>query len=207
MEELEQTADVRNDDEVAGQVDPFNHPIPGESLTAEPGNNQYESAPEETDPEVVIQSVINFFNDPEQKEMLLTNLAVGMPVEAVVQSFALGGVAEGKFSPDVAELIKPALTLHIVNLAMEENIPVTIFTDEVMSQEDQQELSEIKIIEEFLPRQLSDKDVAKAIEEVISDIGATSIRDMGKVMASLKETYTGQMDFGQVGAKIKSLLG
>ena len=70
-----------------------------------------------------------------------------------------------------------------------------------------QELSEIKIIEEFLPRQLSDEDVAKAIEEVISDIGATSIRDMGKVMASLKETYTGQMDFGQVGAKIKSLLG
>jgi len=71
----------------------------------------------------------------------------------------------------------------------------------------QQELSEIKIIEEFLPRQLSDEDVAIAIEEVISDIGATSIRDMGKVMASLKETYTGQMDFGQVGAKIKSLLG
>jgi hypothetical protein len=49
--------------------------------------------------------------------------------------------------------------------------------------------------------------VAKAIEEVISDIGATSIRDMGKVMASLKETYTGQMDFGKAGAKIKSLLG
>jgi hypothetical protein len=71
----------------------------------------------------------------------------------------------------------------------------------------QQELSEIKIIEEFLPRQLSDEDVAKAIDEVISDIGATSIRDMGKVMASLKENYTGQMDFGQVGAKIKSLLG
>ena len=71
----------------------------------------------------------------------------------------------------------------------------------------QQELSEIKIIEEFLPRQLSDEDVAKAIEEVISDIGATSIRDMGKVMASLKKTYTGKMDFGQVGAKVKSLLG
>ena len=47
----------------------------------------------------------------------------------------------------------------------------------------QQELYEIKIIEEFLPRQLSDEDVAKVIEAVISDIGATSIRDMGKVMA------------------------
>lgn len=185
MEELEQTADVRNDNEVAGQVDPFNHPIPGESLTAEPGNNQYESAPEETDPEVVIQSVINFFNDPEQKEMLLTNLAVGMPVEAVVQSFALGGVAEGKFSPDVAELIKPALTLHIVNLAMEENIPVTIFTDEVMSQEDQQELSEIEarqVMEESRP------ELAQAIrgQEFEADLSERAGRAQEKVSAKRK---------------------
>jgi len=185
MEELEQTTDVRNDDEVAGQVDPFNHPIPGESLTAEPGNNQYENAAEETDPEVVIQSVINFFNDPEQKEMLLTNLAVGMPVEAVVQSFALGGVAEGKFSPDVAELIKPALTLHIVNLAMEENIPVTIFTDEVMSQEDQQELSEIEarqVMEESRP------ELAQAIrgQEFEADLSERAGKAQEKVSAKRK---------------------
>ena len=71
----------------------------------------------------------------------------------------------------------------------------------------EQELSEIKIIEEFLPRQLSEDDVAKAIRKVISSVGATSIRDMGKVMASLKEKYTGQMDFGKAGATIKKLLG
>ena len=71
----------------------------------------------------------------------------------------------------------------------------------------EQELSEIKIIEEFLPRQLSEDDVAKAIQKVISSVGATSIRDMGKVMASLKEKYTGQMDFGKAGATIKKLLG
>ena len=71
----------------------------------------------------------------------------------------------------------------------------------------EQELSEIKIVEEFLPRQLSDDDVAKAIQKIISSVGATSIRDMGKVMASLKEKYTGQMDFGKAGATIKKILG
>lgn len=71
----------------------------------------------------------------------------------------------------------------------------------------EQELSEIKIVEEFLPRQLSDDDVANAIQKVISSVGATSIRDMGKVMASLKEKYTGQMDFGKAGASIKKILG
>ena len=71
----------------------------------------------------------------------------------------------------------------------------------------EQELSEIKIVEEFLPRQLSDDDVANAIQKIISSVGATSIRDMGKVMASLKEKYTGQMDFGKAGATIKKILG
>ena len=71
----------------------------------------------------------------------------------------------------------------------------------------EQELSEIQVIEEFLPRQLSEDDVAKAIQNVISSVGATSIRDMGKVMASLKEKYTGQMDFGKAGSTIKKLLG
>ena len=71
----------------------------------------------------------------------------------------------------------------------------------------EQELSEIKIVEEFLPRQLSDDDVANAIQKIILSVGATSIRDMGKVMASLKEKYTGQMDFGKAGATIKKILG
>ena len=70
-----------------------------------------------------------------------------------------------------------------------------------------QEMSEIEIITDFLPKQLNDNEIEDVVKKVISDSGASGIRDMGKVMASLKETYTGQMDFGQVGAKIKSLLG
>ncbi len=71
----------------------------------------------------------------------------------------------------------------------------------------EQELSEITIIEEFLPRQLSDDEVKKVIKDTIASVGASSIRDMGKVMGSLKLHYTGQLDFGKAGAIIKKILG
>ena len=59
----------------------------------------------------------------------------------------------------------------------------------------EQELFEITIVEEFLPRQLSYDETEKAIASAISECGASSIRDMGKVMGVLKEKYTGQLDF------------
>jgi uncharacterized protein YqeY len=71
----------------------------------------------------------------------------------------------------------------------------------------EKELAEIGVIEEFLPRQLDAAEVSAAIAEAISEAGATSIRDMGKVMAVLKGRYTGQMDFGAVGPRIKDMLG
>lgn len=70
----------------------------------------------------------------------------------------------------------------------------------------ERELQEIDVIEGFLPKALSDKEVAKAIDEAVSDVGAESIRDMGRVMAALKAKYTGQMDFGAVGAAVKDKL-
>lgn len=70
----------------------------------------------------------------------------------------------------------------------------------------EKELAEIKVIEEFLPRQLSGEEVSEAIGAAITETGAASIRDMGKVMAVLKTRYTGQMDFGAVGPIVKSKL-
>ncbi len=71
----------------------------------------------------------------------------------------------------------------------------------------EKERAEILVIEEFLPRQLSADETAAAIEAAISKVGADSIRDMGKVMGVLKAKYSGQMDFGSVGARIKGILG
>ena len=70
----------------------------------------------------------------------------------------------------------------------------------------EKELSEVTVISEFLPRQLSGDEVAAAIAAAIAEAGATSIRDMGKVMAVLKGKYTGQMDFGAVGPTVKDML-
>ena len=70
----------------------------------------------------------------------------------------------------------------------------------------ERELEEITVIEEFLPRQLDEGEVDAAIDAAIRTVGAASIRDMGKVMGELKGKYTGQMDFGSVGAKVKGKL-
>jgi len=70
----------------------------------------------------------------------------------------------------------------------------------------ERELSEIVIIEEFLPRQLSAEKTEAVIAQAISDTGAESIRDMGKVMGILKSKYTGQIDFGAAGALVKAAL-
>lgn len=69
------------------------------------------------------------------------------------------------------------------------------------------EIAEIGVIEEFLPRQLDEAEVAAAIDAAIAEAEATSLRDMGKVMAVLKGKYTGQMDFGKVGGLLKTRLG
>jgi len=70
----------------------------------------------------------------------------------------------------------------------------------------ERELSEIKVIEGFLPRQLTQDEVQSAVAAAIEDTEASSIRDMGKVMGALKAQYTGQMDFGSVGPMVKDRL-
>lgn len=70
----------------------------------------------------------------------------------------------------------------------------------------EREREEITVIEEFLPRQLNDDEMTAAVDAAITEVGAESIRDMGKVMGILKGRYTGQMDFGTVGPVVKDRL-
>lgn len=70
----------------------------------------------------------------------------------------------------------------------------------------QRETDEIAIVQEFLPRQLTEAEVAAAVEAIVAELGATSVRDTGRVMAALRERFAGQMDFGAAGARVKALL-
>jgi hypothetical protein len=69
------------------------------------------------------------------------------------------------------------------------------------------ERAEVEVISSYLPKQMSDEEVKAAIEEVIAETGAASVKDMGKVIGALRGAYAGQMDFGKVSPMVKALLG
>ncbi len=69
------------------------------------------------------------------------------------------------------------------------------------------ELTEISVLQNYLPEQLSEAELADIIEQAIKDSGAESIRDMGKVMGQVKSKAAGRADMGAVGARVKERLG
>jgi uncharacterized protein YqeY len=70
-----------------------------------------------------------------------------------------------------------------------------------------QEEEEIAIIESFLPKQMSDNEIAEAVNAAIAETGAAGIKDMGKVMGVLRERHAGVIDMARAGAVVKRLLG
>lgn len=68
------------------------------------------------------------------------------------------------------------------------------------------ELAEIKVIEAFLPKQMSDAEVEAAIKAAVAETGAASVKDMGKVIGVLRGKYAGQMDFGKASGLVKAAL-
>jgi uncharacterized protein len=68
------------------------------------------------------------------------------------------------------------------------------------------EQAEIKIIEEFMPKQLGDAEITAAIAGIVKDTGAVTVKDMGRVMSALKEKFAGQMDFAKASGIVKGLL-
>ena len=69
------------------------------------------------------------------------------------------------------------------------------------------EQEEIDIIQSFMPKQMDEAEVTAVVKAAIAQVGATSVKDMGKVMAVLKEKYAGQMDFSKASALVKANLG
>lgn len=70
----------------------------------------------------------------------------------------------------------------------------------------EKERAEADIVREYLPKPMNEGEIEEAARGVVEELGATGLKDMGKCMGTLKERYTGRMDFSRAGAKIKSLL-
>ena len=83
---------------------------------------------------------------------------------------------------------------------------LAIYEQHGRTEQAQQEAGEIAVIEEFLPKQMSEAEAKTVIAAVVKEVGAASPKEMGKVMAVLKERYAGQMDFGKASGLVKDLL-
>lgn len=94
----------------------------------------------------------------------------------------------------------------VMQLAKQRRDSIKQFTDAGREELADKEAKELEILEEYLPAQLSDADIEAAVDEVIAKVGATGLRDMGKVMGPVMQTLKGQADGGKVQAVVKSKL-
>ena len=91
------------------EYSPFDTPIPGQSLTDEPGNYPWEHAPQFTDVDEVIGDLYDSLTKPNIARQLIAMLDAGVPVEAIVRVITFGGFMEGKYNPDVGFIIAEPL--------------------------------------------------------------------------------------------------
>ncbi len=123
-------------------------------------------------------------------------------VSAAIKDRDIAARTAGKDKATDAELLE-----LLAKMIKQREESEKIYADAGRAELATQEGEEVVIIREFLPQQLSDADMAKAIDDAIAEAGAASVRDMGKVMAALKSRYAGQMDFGKASAAVKAKLG
>ncbi|MBA4096153.1 MAG: glutamyl-tRNA amidotransferase [Rhodospirillum sp.] len=109
------------------------------------------------------------------------------------------GITNGVDEPEIIDLLQ--------KMVRQRQESITMFQKGGRQELVDQEQGEINIIERYLPKKMSEGETNAAIAAVVEELGASSIKDMGRVMAALKERYAGRMDFGKVGAQVKQRLG
>lgn len=109
------------------------------------------------------------------------------------------GITNGVDEPEIIDMLQKMVRQRQESIAMFQKGGRQELVD--------QEQGEINIIERFLPKKMSEEETNAAIAGVVAELGASTIKDMGRVMAALKERYAGRMDFAKVGQQVKQKLG
>jgi uncharacterized protein len=122
-------------------------------------------------------------------------------VNAAIKNADIEAQMQGK--PDLAEDGVLGLLQKMIKQRQES---IEIYDKAGRKELADQERGEIEVIKGYLPQQMSEAEAKAAIAEVIKATGAASVKDMGKVMAALKQGYAGKMDFGKASGLVKSLL-
>tara|TARA_B100001564_G_scaffold42510_1_gene30540 strand:- start:547 stop:1002 length:456 start_codon:yes stop_codon:yes gene_type:complete len=109
-------------------------------------------------------------------------------------------------SKDQKELTDGDITAILKKMIKQRNESCEVYKKAGRNELLENETKEINVINTFLPKQLSEEETKKICEEVIKSVGASSIKDMGKVMGTLKSKHADTLDFSKVSAIIKGLL-
>lgn len=109
------------------------------------------------------------------------------------------GVADGIADDEILQMLQ--------SMIKQRRESITLYDQGGRPELARQEQDEIAVIERFMPRQMAEAEIAEAVAAVIAELGAGGLKDMGRVMAALKERYAGSMDFTKASAKAKAALG
>jgi len=177
-------------------LSPFNRPPPGWSLTQPKGKWPWDSPPQFTKPDEAVDMIIDKLENPKLLERYLKLMIAGVSIEEIVQSISIAGFAEGKFTPDIAELIKPPLAMYLVAKAKENDIPVRIFAAAEQEEEDEAGLpmgTILRIMEQRNPDMynfIRTRELEKAKE-----MHSIKAKKQGTLLEAEMPVETGEMGF------------
>ena len=140
---------LTSDNTAQPEFDPFSAPIPGQSLTDEPGNYPWEHPPKNTDPETIVNDLFIRMTQPEALQEILVMLDAGVPVEAIVRVMVFTGFAEGEFNPDVGFIIIEPLMEAVATIGLRagvKNLKLTI--SDTGNKDFRKTMSELKLANE-----------------------------------------------------------
>lgn len=109
--------------------------------------------------------------------------------------------------PEIAELPDADVMKIIAKLAKQGTDSAAIYVEQHRQDLADEELAQVAMLQEFLPKQLSAEELTEAVRAIIAEVGATSMKEMGKVMGVASKRLAGQADGKEISAKVKELLG
>lgn len=148
-------------------------------------------------------SLFETINEDIKKAMLARDHARLIALRGVKKEFLEAKTAEGAGG----ELTDATATKIIAKMVKQRKESATIYTQQNRPDLAESELAEMTVLEAYLPKQLSDEELTAAVKAIIEQVGATSMKEMGKVMGVASKQLAGKAEGAAISAKVKQLLG
>ena len=147
-------------------------------------------------------SLFDTINEDIKTAMLARDHARLLALRGVKKEFLEAKTAEGAGG----ELTDATATKIIAKMVKQRKESAAIYTGQNRDDLAQSELAEVAVLEEYLPKQLTDEELTAAVKAIIEQVGATSMKEMGKVMGVASKQLAGKAEGGVISAKVKQLL-